>query len=66
VKADRAISERAGSLAATYSDGGFPTEDRRAIVTVIDDIQSRLLGRTSGVILLDPRSGHESRDPGLI
>jgi hypothetical protein len=51
VKADRAISERAGSLAVIYPEGGFPTEDRRAIVTVIDDILSRLLGRTSGVIL---------------
>src|SRR5262245_8426690 len=51
VKADCVISERVGSLAVTYSDGGFTTEDHRPIVTVIDDILSRLLGRTSGAIL---------------
>jgi hypothetical protein len=51
VKADRVIAERVGSLAVTYSDGGFSTEDRRPIITICEDILSRLIGPTRGAVM---------------
>lgn len=56
VRADRVISERVGSLAVTYSDASFSNEDRRPVVTVIDDILSRLLGPTRGSLLFGSSS----------
>jgi hypothetical protein len=56
VRADRVISERVGSLAVTYSDASFSNEDRRPVVTVIDDILSRLLGPTRGSVMFGSSS----------